>query len=174
MYCPHCNQEVKTTVRTLTETYPVKGENITILADVRHCNCCGNEIWDELLDSKNLLNAYAIFRRRHHLLQPEEIRNIRKKYGLSQSAFAKVLGLGEKTITRYENGSIPDAAQNALIKLVRHPENFAFLLQENRATISPQEYSSACTALEVLRSSPSMQYPLPNPQYQIPASPDSI
>lgn len=66
-----------------------------------------------------MLDAFAIYRQRHGLLQPEEIRRIREKYGLSQVAFAKVLGLGNKTVARYENGSIADMAQNNLIELMK-------------------------------------------------------
>ena len=112
MYCPNCNSEVLTEVKTVSETYPVKGEEITVTAKVRCCKNCGQSIWDEELDGQNLLDAFAIYRQRHGLLQPEEIRRIREKYGLSQVAFAKVLGLGNKTVARYENGSIADMAQN--------------------------------------------------------------
>ena len=62
MYCPHCASDVETHVREISETYPVKGEDITINAHVRFCNCCGKDIWDEKLDSQNLLDAYAKYR----------------------------------------------------------------------------------------------------------------
>ena len=118
MYCPNCDSEVKSSVRVISETYPVKGEDITIEAHVRFCDCCGNDLWDENLDAQNLLDAFAEYRKRHNLLQPADIRATREKYGLSQTVFARVLGFGDKTITRYENGSIADAAQNNLIMLV--------------------------------------------------------
>lgn len=151
MYCPNCDSEVRSSVRVVSEVYPVKGEDITIEAHVRFCDCCGTDLWDERLDSRNLAEAFAEYRRRHKLLQPEDIRATREKYGLSQTAFARVLGLGDKTITRYENGSIPDAAQNNLIMLVDQPSDFACLLEKNKGKLSPAEYESALAALNQLR-----------------------
>ena len=36
-----------------------------------------------------------------------QIKEIRKRYGLSQQAFARLLGIGEASITRYESGIAP-------------------------------------------------------------------
>lgn len=132
MYCPKCEAEVESTIRDVLETYPVKGEEITVNARVRFCKCCGTDMWDEELDEKNLLDAFEKYRKKYNLLQPREIRMIREKYCLSQTAFARVLGFGDKTITRYENGSIADAAQNNLIELVQSPKNFKLLLEKNK------------------------------------------
>ena len=51
MYCPKCESDVETTVKEVLETYPVKGENITIKARVRFCSICGEDICDETLDA---------------------------------------------------------------------------------------------------------------------------
>lgn len=150
MYCPFCNSEVNSSVRVIQETYPVKGEDITIDAHVRFCDCCNNDLWDSQLDSQNLLDAFAKYREKHGLMQPADIRSTREKYGLSQAAFARVLGLGDKTITRYENGSVADAAQNNLIELARQPDNFAFLLEKNRDKLSPSDYETGCAAIQRL------------------------
>lgn len=151
MYCPKCEIDVNSTIKEITETYFVKGEEITIKARVRFCEDCGEDIWDDELDAENLLTAYAEYRQKHALLQPDEIRKIREKYSLSQVAFARVLGLGDKTIARYENGSIADMAQNNLILLVQQPHNFKKLLEMNKTRISQDEYERACAALEKLR-----------------------
>lgn len=148
MYCPKCQSEVATTVRNMTESYPVKGENIQVDAQVRVCSVCGEALWDDVLDSQNLRRAYAKYREIHGLLQPEEIQEIRELYGLSQVVFARVLGLGDKTVARYENGSLADAAQNNLIALARNPENFRKLLEISRCRITAQDYETAQRALE--------------------------
>ena len=51
----------------------------------------------------------------------------------------KFLALGEKTITRYENGSLQDEAQNNLILLVRNPENFMLLVNKNKEKFNEKE-----------------------------------
>ena len=85
-------------------------------------------------------------------------RSIREKYGLSQVAFAKVLGLGNKTVARYENGSIADMAQNNLIELMKQPSNFRELLQKNQDKISKQDYENAMNNLETLRVKVTFSY----------------
>ena len=77
------------------------------------------------------MKLYNEYRKLNSLLLPEEIKSIREKYGVTQVEFAQILGLGDKTITRYENGSLQDTAQNNLIKIVgRNPEEFLKLLKE--------------------------------------------
>lgn len=66
-YCPCCKDNVESSVRTIGETYPVKGEGITIDAQVRFCDRCGNDIWDDELDPQNLERAYSIYRQKHGL-----------------------------------------------------------------------------------------------------------
>lgn len=148
MYCPKCQAEVSTVVQEMTESYPVKGEPVLVEAQVRICSVCGEEVWDDVLDSQNLRRAYAQYRKTHGLLQPEEIQEIRELYGLSQVVFARILGLGDKTVARYENGSLADAAQNNLIALARDPENFRQLLEMSRCRITDQDYETARKALE--------------------------
>ena len=46
--------------------------------------------------------------REHDMSQ--QIKEIRKHYGLSQQAFARLLGIGEASITRYEKGIAPTKA----------------------------------------------------------------
>src|SRR5262249_52158615 len=68
----------------------------------------------------------------HTLLQPEEIRFIREQYGVGQRAFSRILGWGEVTLHRYENGALQDEAHNNELLLVRDPRNFQVLLERNK------------------------------------------
>ena len=52
----------------------------------------------------------------------KEIKRIRKGYGLSQKAFALLLGIGPASIVRYEQGSQPSKANANLIRAARNPE----------------------------------------------------
>lgn len=45
-----------------------------------------------------------------HELTPQDIKDIRAKYGLSQRSFARLLGLGEASLARYEKGQKPSRA----------------------------------------------------------------
>jgi len=138
-YCKYCNKETSLKKLQRTETYPVKGENTTIEATVYVCEVCGQDAWIPEVDDENLDRAYAEYRKAHGLLNPDEIKSIREKYGLSQVAFARILGFGEKTIARYENGSLQDEAPNNLLLLVKNPESFMVLFQRNKCKLTQQE-----------------------------------
>ncbi|MBR4309109.1 MAG: type II toxin-antitoxin system MqsA family antitoxin [Oscillospiraceae bacterium] len=150
MYCPNCGCDTQSVVQFVSETYPVKGENITIEAEVRFCTCCKTDIWDEDLDNINLKKAFSEYRKNHDLLSPEEIRSIREKYSVSQTTFARILGFGDKTITRYENGSLADATHNNLIYLVRNPDAYADLLEKRKNILTEVEYAVAINAVNKL------------------------
>lgn len=54
-------------------------------------------------------------------ITPQEIKRIRKKYGLSQKAFARLLGIGEASMARYERGKEPTRANANLIRAADNP-----------------------------------------------------
>lgn len=138
-YCDECGREVDTKVITKKEVYNVCKEPIEVDAKVLVCSECGEEFYCEKLDNETLKNAYDEYRRRHKLLQPEEIKKIRTQYGLSQRAFAKLLNWGDKTIFRYENGSVQDKAHNSLLLFLRDPQNMRTYLTENEITLDEKQ-----------------------------------
>ena len=138
-YCEECGREVETKVITKKEVYDVCGESIEVDAQILVCAECGEEFYCEELDNATLVQAYNEYRRRHKLLLPEEIKKIREQYGLSQRSFAKLLNWGDKTICRYENGSIQDKAHNSLLLFLREPENMRTYLMENEIVLDERQ-----------------------------------
>ena len=130
-YCEECGREVDTIIIKKKETYVVCNESIEVDAQILTCAECGEEFFCEDLDNATLVAAYNKYRRKHKLLLPEEIRAIREQYGLSQRSFAKLLNWGDKTICRYENGSIQDKAHNSLLLFLREPQNMRAYVMEN-------------------------------------------
>ena len=129
MYCPTCESFVETVEETVSQTIPVRGESITVSGTVLHCALCEEALVSEEHDSATLDRAYALFRERHGLLTPQEIRSIREGYGLSQRSMARLLGCGDVTIHRYESGALQDAAHDRLLRLIREPANLQTLLE---------------------------------------------
>lgn len=58
LYCHVCGKSQPILIVYEYETYPVKGVNTTILADVTYCKICGTQILNIELDDKNLKRAY--------------------------------------------------------------------------------------------------------------------
>ena len=90
--CETCGPVRTTRIEKRTETYPVKGEDTTVLANVRVCGRCGKGVYDRALDSENLQTAYDLYRLNHHIISPAEIRSMRESYGLSQRSLGALLG----------------------------------------------------------------------------------
>jgi putative zinc finger/helix-turn-helix YgiT family protein len=130
-YCDRCNKRVPAHVEEREEEFPVKGEPTKVLSRVRICSVCGNDIFDEELDSATLCMAFDLYRSRHNLMFPSELKAMREHYGLSQRSLAALLGWGEVTVHRYENGSLPDEAHNQLLHLLKYPENMLRIAQMN-------------------------------------------
>ncbi len=122
-FCPNCEEYTEATPGVEKEVYNVRGEPIEVEAEIVTCQKCGTKIFDEERDSRNLEKAYSHYRKKHNLLLPDEIRTIREKYSLSQRALSRLLGWGEITIHRYENGAIQDNVHNNFLRLIEDPQN---------------------------------------------------
>lgn len=149
-FCEECEREVETHIEKKKERYMVCGEQIEVDADILVCSECGEELFCEELDNATLVKSYNEYRKRHKLLLPEEIKDIRMQYGLSQRSFAKLLNWGDKTIFRYENGSIQDKAHNTILLFLRNPENMKTYLVENEVQLSEKQKSKLLDKVEKL------------------------
>lgn len=149
-YCEECGREVETKVITKRESYDVCGESVEVDTQILVCAECGEEFYCEELDNATLIRAYNEYRRRHKLLLPEEIKKIREQYGLSQRSFAKLLNWGDKTICRYENGSIQDKAHNSLLLFLREPENMRTYLTENEIVLDERQKAKLLDTVDKL------------------------
>jgi putative zinc finger/helix-turn-helix YgiT family protein len=110
---------------------PVRGEDIAVLARVGVCPECGADLSVEELDDATLVAAFNLYRQKHGLMAPEEMKQLRQRYGLSVRAFSLLLGWGEITAHRYESGSLQDAAHEAALRLAEEPANMRIFLTAN-------------------------------------------
>ncbi|HEY3317076.1 MAG TPA: type II TA system antitoxin MqsA family protein [Coriobacteriia bacterium] len=148
--CRWCDNDIEPVIKEVEETYPVKGDTITVRTQVAFCPDCDKEVYCESLDSVTVEKAYALFRAKHGLLSPEVIRETREKYGLSQRSFSLLLGWGEVTLHRYESGSLQDPAHDATLRLATRPENVKLLFEANGNRLPPQQRAILEQRLESL------------------------
>ncbi len=140
-FCSQCMKETDVHIEDRRETLPVRGEDIEVEARVAVCSSCGEDVWLDELEDETLRRAYTEYRRRHGLLQPEEMQRIRRRWGLGRRAFALLLGWGEITLHRYETGSLQDSAHDLQLRMAERPENLRMLLKANggRLTVRQRE-----------------------------------
>ena len=73
------------------------------------------------------------------VMTAQRIREIRMKYGMSQKAFAHVLGIGSATMARYEAGDPPTKAMANLIRAAENPEFMRDCLERDGSGLSPKQ-----------------------------------
>lgn len=76
------------------------------------------------LDDLNLNQAYNQYRVKFNLPFPEEIKNIREKYGLSAKKMSEILGFGVNGYRNYESGEVPSLSNAELIQVANNSSEF--------------------------------------------------
>lgn len=102
----------------------MRGVTVTVDREFFRCDGCGEERQTVEQTSEVDRRAARLVRDELRLLQPEEIRRLRDSLGLTQEEFESALGLGAKSMARWENGAVMQskAADNLLRAVARDPE----------------------------------------------------
>jgi len=136
--CPNCEKETDLELLRTLEVVKVRGEQIEVAMEYYKCLACHEEFEDPHSEADPLDKAYREYRHQHGMMQPEEILDLRKRYGLTQNEMSKLLGWGGATLSRYENGALQDEAHEEMLHLVKDPRNLLKLL-EDRPQALPEE-----------------------------------
>jgi HTH-type transcriptional regulator/antitoxin MqsA len=114
-------------VRPLTLTY--KGASITVDMPGWYCDQSEESIHTgaDMKISDRALNRLKA--RTEGLLEPEDIKRIRKKLGLTQEAAGEIIGGGPRAFQKYETVDLlpSRAISSALLLLDSNPESLAVL-----------------------------------------------
>jgi len=131
--CPETGAPMYRGVRPMTLTY--KGKSLTFDMPGWYCDQSEESIHNgedmKISDRKlNLLKA-----RSEKLLEPEEIRRIRKKLHLSQEVAGLLIGGGPRAFQKYESGDLlpSRAISSALILLDHDPVALSVLKMHKKA-----------------------------------------
>lgn len=113
-FCPAC--EAVMPVEPLKEiTVSVRGEEIAVpLPDSYICLKCGEFIIPH--DFDELDYAYRVYREKHGMLQPEELKKMVESIGVER--ISEMLDVKKETILRYINGGLQDELHDEIIQLL--------------------------------------------------------
>ena len=118
--CDECGHQVTTTWQDHMFVYGA-GEAAAELAvrlPVRRCDHCDFDYLDE--EGERL--KHEVVCRHLGVLTPQEIRGIRERLGLSRSALAKLTGIGEASLGRWESGiKIQTPGYDRYLRLLSRP-----------------------------------------------------
>ena len=125
--CPATGAPMTRGKKQLTLVY--KGESITFDMPGWYCDSSDQGIHsgEDMKVSDRILNRLKA--RVEGLLEPEEIRRIRKKLELSQSAAGELIGGGPRAFQKYERGDLlpSRAISSALVLLDYQPQTLGIL-----------------------------------------------
>lgn len=116
----------------------IRGTTVTVTGEFYRCSGCGEERFDlDQIDRARLAAAESVTKA-EGLLLPEEIRALRERLGLTQDAFEDALGLGRKTMVRWETGKVMPSQSMALLLLLidRDPTAMGFLAARSRQPVT--------------------------------------
>ncbi|GAB7026871.1 type II toxin-antitoxin system MqsA family antitoxin [Geotalea toluenoxydans] len=129
--CPETGAPMYRGVRPMTLTY--KGESLTFDMPGWYCDQSEESIHTgedmKISDRKlNLLKA-----RSEKLLEPDEIRRVRKKLHLSQEEAGLLIGGGPRAFQKYESGDLlPSRAISSALVLLDHDPAALSVLKAHR------------------------------------------
>ncbi len=139
--CVSCMEEHEVKTVLVKEKNSFKNKKIEYDAVYTYCDISDELYADEIQMQENDIKLKNSYRRSEGLLTSEDIINIRRKYGITQSDLCTLLGWGAKTITRYESHQIQDKAHDTILKKIdRDPEWFISLLNEVKDDLPESVY----------------------------------
>jgi HTH-type transcriptional regulator / antitoxin MqsA len=137
--CFACGGEMKL-IREAA-SFEVGRRKAVVQVERYRCAQCAEELYTPAQADAAQIAAADEFRRQDGLLTPGEIKQIRSKYGLTQSELESLLGVGPKTVVRWERGTVfQNQATDKLLRILADvPEVFAYLSKVSGAIAAPPQ-----------------------------------
>ncbi len=142
--CPKTGAPMHRDTRPMTLTY--KGESITFNMPGWYCDSSDESIHtgQDMKVSDRMLNRLKA--RVEGLLDPDEVRRIRKRLNISQTEAGQMIGGGPRAFQKYESGDLlPSRAIVSALTLLDHdPKGLSVLkTRQSRTTTAPRNASHA-------------------------------
>jgi HTH-type transcriptional regulator / antitoxin MqsA len=172
--CPLCGGAVART----NSSMPVAlgRRNVRVAGDFNTCTSCG-EVFLAPGETDRLLRAAADqVRHEENLLASSEIVALRKSLGLTQAQFEQMLGVGPKTVVRWERGTVfQNSATDMLLRVLRDvPEATRWLKRRNIGGAIAQSPSGGLELRRAAQFARSYSYATQMPVETATAAPVSV
>lgn len=127
-FCPVCEATRGVRAIKATEQFDIRGVTIPVDVEYLKCETCEAD-FDAPGVTDPLVTAFREYRSRKGFVQPEEIHEFRKRFGLTQYELSRLLGWGATTLSRYENGALQDEAHDCALHMIMKPDNLCETLE---------------------------------------------
>ncbi|WP_308990897.1 type II TA system antitoxin MqsA family protein [Mariniflexile litorale] len=127
MKSPITGKEMSIQVRNMVITF--RKDSFSVDYPSFYCEDSNEYFTTTQFDTIKMKQVYNQYRDKYNLPFPEEIKEIRSKYGLSAVKMSEILGFGVNGYRNYENGEVPSQSNANLIQLANDPEKFKSLVE---------------------------------------------
>lgn len=133
-----------------TEDAEFRKEKFRVHVRYYVCEDTGEQFTTTEQDTLQFNDLYSQYRIRHGIPFPDEIKEIRTRYGLNYSQISRILGFGANQYAKYENGEVPSESNGKMIAAIRRDKNVLLsLLNGCKATFQPAEYDRILSSISM-------------------------
>ena len=104
--CQNCGEKALSSVSANENVRADDGVDLVYEDVFTRCTSCGSEFYSRDQSLEHSRARAAVLCKHQGLLTPHAIIGIREQYGVSQSDLERVLGVGLKTVGRWERGTV--------------------------------------------------------------------
>ncbi|MBQ7327736.1 MAG: DUF4065 domain-containing protein [Clostridia bacterium] len=142
IFCKECGMEHSVKLVQCETVAIIRDEKVTYTEQFYYCEQTEERFETSNQINSNLLAARDAYRVKNNLLTSLEIKEIRKKFDLTQEELSIVAGFGAKTVTRYETKQIQDESNDSILRMFNNDYNFALeQVQRQKDKLSTVRYS---------------------------------
>lgn len=118
---------------------------------VRYCVCedTGEQFTTTEQDTLQFNDLYSQYRIRHGIPFPDEIKEIRQRYGLNYSQISRILGFGANQYAKYESGEVPSESNGKMIAAIKDKSVILGLLKGCKGDFPASEYDRVLTSISM-------------------------
>ena len=111
------------------------------------CEDTGEQFTTTAQDTLQFNDLYSQYRIKHGIPFPDEIKEIRQKYGLNYSQISRILGFGANQYAKYEAGEVPSESNGKMIAAIKDKNVILGLLKGCKDSFQYSEYNKVLTLI---------------------------
>ncbi len=151
--CPACRKGHLHSI-THTKVFRPRGAEVTVELLASKCDACGVQTTRAAQHDENLRRLAARKPQYGNVLMGEEIVALRKRYGLTQQAAAKIFGKGKIAFSRYENEvTYPDDGTTLMLSMaLEKPDSLKWLADRAGVDLPlwPERCEDGCMSMRLV------------------------
>lgn len=149
MNCPICNNE-KVEIKTEVRNREFRNEAFKVFEQYFYCDNCKNDFTNTEQDEFAINQVYNQYREKYDIPFPEELTELKEKYGVSSAKMAEILGFGINQFRNYELGEIPNNSNSKTLKIIKETKLFRVYVEQSKNSLKEKDYNKIISAIDKL------------------------